>query len=301
MKERLQKILSRAGIASRRAAENLILEGRVSVDGVVVTKLGVSVDGSKQDVRVDGARVRAGGRRVYIALHKPRGYVTTKSDPSRRPTVMKLLPQRYQHLNPVGRLDMATSGLLLLTNDGDLAQKLAHPKYEVPKAYVATVLGAPTERVLERAVRGVTVDGERLALDEVRILGMKQKGARDKDKTLTRLRVVLRKGKNREIRRVLGALGHNVVELHREGIGPLSVKGLPPGAFRPLRASELTRLRQTTERASRETRRPPRSRAFRKSASKLGSGPGSRPPRKTSSRARTRARRKKGRGGRGRG
>ena len=255
MKQRLQKILSRAGIVSRRAAEGLILEGRVEVDGVVVKKLGTLVDELEQDIRVDGARVRPARRRRYVMLHKPRGYVTTRSDPSRRPTVMTLLPARYQTLFPVGRLDMATSGLLLLTDDGELAQKIAHPRYGVPKTYAVAVAGQPTERVLERAVRGITVSGERLRLDDVRMVGVTRRRA--KDGSVSRLRVTLRQGRNREIRRLFRALGYPVVELHRDRIGPLSARGLAAGAFRALTAAEVEALRRLTRtERSRGTSRP---------------------------------------------
>lgn len=267
MKERLQKILSRAGIASRRAAERLIEEGRVEVDGVVVSELGSSADPNEQDIRVDGRRVRPGARRRYLALNKPPGYVTTRSDPTRRRTVMELVPPAYQTLFPVGRLDMASSGLLLLTDDGELAQELTHPSYGVAKTYVVTVTGLPTRSVLERATRGVVVEGERLVLDEVAVMG----GARapragpERERKRTRLRVVLRQGRNREIRRLFRALGYPVQELHREKVGSLSVRGIPPGGFRKLTSAEVERLRQEVRRGGRASgsRRPPTRRAAR--------------------------------------
>jgi 23S rRNA pseudouridine2605 synthase len=244
-KERLQKILSAAGIASRRAAEGLILEGRVQVNGEVVTRLGSAADPDRDDIRVDGARVRTSRARRYLALHKPKGFVTTRSDPSRRRTVMDLLPHMYQSLYPVGRLDMGTSGLLLLTDDGELAQALAHPRFAVPKTYLVTVSGLPDAKVLERATRGIVVDGERLSVDQAKIVG----GRPESEKT--RLRVTLRQGRNREIRRLFLALGFPVVDLHRERIGPLSVRGIPKGGYRPLVPEEVEALREASRREPR--------------------------------------------------
>ncbi len=261
MKERLQKILSKAGIASRRAAEKLIEEGRVEVDGTVVRELGTSADPETQEIRVDGARVRGGKRRRYVALNKPKGYVTTRSDPGRRPTVMELLPQALGNLYPVGRLDMGSTGLLILTDDGELAQKLTHPRFRVEKSYLVTVAGQPDKKTLERATRGIVVDGERLSLEEVEVLGRRLREdsaspagrARagrldrkplppDSRRERTRLRATLRRGRNREIRRLFETLGFPVVDLHRESIGALSVRGIPPGGFRPLSRGEVELL-----------------------------------------------------------
>lgn len=240
MKQRLQKILSHAGIASRRAAEALILEGRVTVDGDVIKELGSSADPDTQDIRVDGSRVRARPSRRYIALNKPPGYVTTRSDPARRKTVMELLPLSFQQLFPVGRLDMGSSGLLVLTDDGELAQRLTHPSFRVEKTYLVTILGTPLPAVMTRASRGIIVDGERLVIDRAQILTGRV--SRDAAKPRTRLRVTLRQGRNREIRRLFRALGHPVIELHRERIGALSVRGIAPGAFRTLSAAEVAAL-----------------------------------------------------------
>ncbi len=239
MKERIQKILSNAGIASRRAAEKLIAEGRVEVDGLVVRELGTSADPETQEIRVDGARVRARKPRKYIALHKPRGYVTTRSDPGHRPTVMELLPPALRNLYPVGRLDMGSTGLLILTDDGELALKLTHPRFGVEKSYVVTVAGEPDEKALDRATRGIVVEGERLALEDIEVLGRLRPASAS---GRTRLRATLRRGKNREIRRLFEALGFPVIELHRERIGGLSVAGIPPGAFRPLSRDEVELL-----------------------------------------------------------
>ncbi|MGH9391002.1 MAG: pseudouridine synthase, partial [Vicinamibacteria bacterium] len=247
MRERLQKILSSAGIASRRAAEKLIEEGRVEVDGKVVRELGTSADPETQEVRVDGARVRRGKPRRYVALNKPKGYVTTRSDPGRRPTVMELLPPALRSLYPVGRLDMGSTGLLILTDDGDLAQKLTHPRFGVEKSYLVTLAGQPDKKTLDRATRGIVVEGERLALEEIEVLGGRpdrRPSAIEDRSERTRLRATLRRGKNREIRRLFEALGFPVVDLHRERIGGLSVRGIPPGGFRPLSRGEVELLEQ---------------------------------------------------------
>jgi 23S rRNA pseudouridine2605 synthase len=262
VRERLQKILSNAGIASRRAAERLIEEGRVEVDGKVVRELGTSADPESQDIRVDGARVRPGRPRRYVALHKPKGFVTTRSDPGRRPTVMELLPPSFQNLYPVGRLDMGSTGLLILTDDGELAQKLTHPSFGVEKSYLVTVAGQPDRKTLERATRGIVVDGERLALEAVERLGgriERRPATADSLSERTRLRVTLRRGKNREIRRLFETLGHPVVDLHRESIGGLSVRGIPPGGFRPLSLAEVELL----------SRRPARARGTRRRARRV--------------------------------
>jgi pseudouridine synthase len=247
VKERLQKILAHAGIASRRAAEKLIEEGRVEVDGRVVKELGTSADPDTQEIRVDGTRVRSGRlkkARRYVALNKPRGYVTTRSDPGHRPTVMELLPQSMQTLYPVGRLDMGSTGLLILTDDGELAHKLTHPRFGIEKSYLVSLAGRPDAKTLERATRGILVDGEKLAVEDVEILGRSDRWSSPTDSRneRTRLRATLRRGKNREIRRLFEALGFPVLELHRESIGALTVRGIPPGGFRPLTRAEVELL-----------------------------------------------------------
>ena len=163
MGERLQKILSAAGVASRRAAEVLIQEGRVTVNGAVVTKLGSRADPSGDDIRVDGRRVSVSKRRRYLLLNKPRGYVTTRHDPQGRRTILDLLVRIPEYVYPVGRLDYDSEGLLIVTNDGDLAARLAHPRYDVERVYEARVRGVPKPDALRRLRRGVTLDGKRTA------------------------------------------------------------------------------------------------------------------------------------------
>src|SRR5215510_1087336 len=161
MQERLQKLLSQAGIASRRASEKLMLEGRVTVNGATVRELGTKADASRDDIRVDGRRIKPVERHRYLLLNKPRGYVTTRSDPEQRPTVIDLLRGVREYVYPVGRLDFDSEGLLILTNDGDLAARLTHPRHGVPRTYQARVLGVPDETALRRLREGIPLDGHR--------------------------------------------------------------------------------------------------------------------------------------------
>lgn len=232
MEERLQKILSRAGVASRRAAEQLILQGRVTLNGQTVSRLGEKAALGRDDVRVDGVRVRQPQASVYLLLNKPKGVVTTRSDPARRQTVMDLVPA-IPGLFPVGRLDVTTEGLLLLTNDGAFAQRVAHPSFEVPRVYHAKVRGVPQPATLERLLHGVTVEGERLKVDRARLL--------EADKNAW-LELTLHEGKRHEVRRLLEAAGHPVSKLRRVALGPLTTRGLAPGEYRALRPNEVKAL-----------------------------------------------------------
>jgi len=250
VQERLQKILSRAGIASRRGAEQVIAEGRVTKNGETVTEPGTKADAAVDDVRVDGVRVRAPAQPVYLALNKPKGVVTTRHDPEGRTTVMELVPPEAG-LFPVGRLDVTTEGLILLTNDGAFAERVAHPRYEVPRVYQAKVRRVPGAETLARLRSGVRVDGERLVVDEVRVLEAANNSW---------LELVLHEGKHHEVRRLLEAVGHPVSKLRRVALGPVTTRGLEPGEFRHLTEREVRALR-----AGRETRRrpPPRPRPAR--------------------------------------
>src|SRR6185369_8940562 len=175
--ERLQKIISTAGVASRRAAEEFITQGRVEVNGKTVKTLGAKADLERDEIKVDGRRIKAQKRKRYILLYKPRGYVTTRSDPQGRPTVMDLLKGVKEYVYPVGRLDYDSEGLLLLTNDGDLAAHLTHPRHEVDKVYEARVRGVPDEHTIERLAKGVTIDGRRTAPAKVRVVEPRGKHA----------------------------------------------------------------------------------------------------------------------------
>jgi 23S rRNA pseudouridine2605 synthase len=235
--DRLQKILSQAGVASRRASEQLMLDGRVTVNGTTVRSLGTKADAAHDDIRVDGRRIRIAERHRYLLLNKPRGYVTTRSDPQRRPTVLDLLHGVREYVYPVGRLDFDSEGLLLLTNDGDLANRLTHPRHGVSRVYEARVLGVPDARDLGLLSRGVDIDGRRTATAAVRIR------AAERDGTAASLVISLREGRNRQVRRMCQAVGHPVTHLRRVAIGPIKDPKLKPGQWRELTAQEIERLR----------------------------------------------------------
>jgi 23S rRNA pseudouridine2605 synthase len=227
--ERLQKILSRAGVASRRAAETLMEQGRVTVNGETAREPGTRAEAGKDDIRVDGVRVRLAAAHVYILLNKPRGVVTTRHDPEKRSTVMDLVPA-VAGLFPVGRLDVSTEGLMLLTTDGDFAERVAHPRFQVPRVYHAKVYRVPAPEILARLRQGVRVEGERLAVDQVRVLHAGNNAW---------LELTLHEGKHHEVRRLLKAVGHPVSKLKRMALGPLTTRGLNPGEFRHLRPAEV--------------------------------------------------------------
>ncbi|MEO8358465.1 MAG: pseudouridine synthase [Vicinamibacteria bacterium] len=230
MVERLQKILSRAGVASRRASEELILQGRVSVNGKTVQELGAKADSAVDDIRLDDRKVKPTSENVYLLLNKPKGVVSTRYDPEHRKTVMDLVPQ-FPGLYPVGRLDYATEGLILLTNDGAFAERVAHPRYEVERRYQAKVKGTPTPETLARAKRGLVLDGERLSVDGARVIEQAENSW---------VEVRLHEGKHHEVRRLLQALGHPVEKLKRVGLGLLTSHGLDVGEFRSLTPREVS-------------------------------------------------------------
>jgi pseudouridine synthase len=224
-------------VASRRAAEKLIADGRVSVNGTTVVTMGVKVDPGIDDIRVDGRRVKAAARPRYILLYKPSGYVTTRSDPQRRRTVLDLLAGVREYVYPVGRLDYDTEGLLLLTNDGDLAARLTHPRHGIPRTYEARVAGMPDREAIERLRTGIPLDGRRTLPAEVTLLN---EGRRDRDGVL---RLTIREGRNRQVRRMCEAVGHPVQALKRTRFGPIADRRLKPGAWRELAAEEVARLK----------------------------------------------------------
>ena len=229
--ERLQKILSQAGVASRRASEKLMTDGRVTVNGTTILELGTKADPARDDIRVDGRRIKIPERHIYLLVNKPRGYVTTRSDPQKRKTVIDLVAGVKEYVYPVGRLDYDSEGLLILTNDGDLAAKLTHPRHGVPRVYEARVLGVPDEHDIRRLEKGVTIDGERTGPADVTSIGP------------GRLRITVREGRNRQVRKMCDAIGHPVDELRRVAIGPIRDARLKPGSWRPLTAHEVERLR----------------------------------------------------------
>jgi pseudouridine synthase len=235
--ERLQKILSQAGVASRRASEQLMLDGRVTVNGAAIRELGTKADPATDDIRVDGRRITLPERHRYLLLNKPRGFVTTRSDPQRRPTIIDLLGGIREYVYPVGRLDFDTEGLLILTNDGDLAARLTHPRHGVARVYEATVLGIPDTHDLDRLARGVTVEGQRMTAADVHLVP----GRRDRHAVL---KITLREGRNRQVRTMLDAIGHPVDHLKRIAIGPIRDHGLKPGRWRDLTESEVAALKK---------------------------------------------------------
>jgi 23S rRNA pseudouridine2605 synthase len=236
--ERLQKILSQAGIASRRASEQLMLEGRVTVNGVTVRELGSKADPAHDHIRVDGRRIKVVQQHRYILLNKPRGYVTTRSDPQRRPTVIDLLHGVREYIYPVGRLDFDSEGLLLLTNDGDLAARLTHPRHGVARVYEARVLGIPDAHDIDRLARGVTIDGRPTGPAQVAL----RPGGRRGDDRAT-LIITIREGRNRQVRKMCDAIGHPVTHLKRVSIGPIRDAKLQVGRWRDLTAAEVEKLR----------------------------------------------------------
>lgn len=245
--ERLQKVLARAGVGSRRKVEEMIRAGRITVDGRVA-ELGERADLDAQAVKVDGRRVRLpAGERRYVLVNKPGGYVSTVSDPEGRPTVLDLLPQRLRHgLKPVGRLDFATEGLLLLTDDGDFAHHVAHPRYGCTKTYEVKVKGRPEVAAIDRLRRGIVLEGRRTAPAEIRPRGG-HPGARDSVEN-SWWTVVLSEGRTRQIREMFAQIGHPVSRLRRVAIGTLADPRLPRGAWRELTEGEVAKLRRKTAR-----------------------------------------------------
>jgi pseudouridine synthase len=248
MSERLQKILSQAGVASRRLSEELIAQGRVQVNGVTVTELGTKADPDADEIKVDGRRIQAQKRKRYILLHKPRGYITTRSDPQGRPTVLDLLRGVREYIYPVGRLDYDSEGLILLTNDGELAARLTHPRHEVDKVYEARVRGIPDQHVLERLAKGVTIDDRRTAPAKVRLIDPPNK--RPSENEQTRIELAIHEGRQRQVRKMFDAVGHPVVRLKRVRIGPIEDPDMPPGHWRDLTPQEVARLQRAAGLAS---------------------------------------------------
>jgi len=238
--ERLQKVLAAAGLGSRRQCEELITAGRVEVDRRVITELGSRVDQSKQEIRVDGQMLPK-PKLHYYAVHKPPGVLSTNRDPSGRRRVIDLLPGGHVRLFTIGRLDLNSEGLILVTNDGELANRLTHPRYGVRKTYRVQVAGRPDRDVLMKLRSGVHLAEGLARVEDVRI--------QSHHKQSSVLEMVLREGQNREIRRVLARLGHKVLRLIRTAVGPIRLGNLPPGASRPLSRDEVAALWKATKEA----------------------------------------------------
>ena len=231
---RLQKLLAQSGVASRRKCEELMLDGQVEVDGEVVTRLGTKVDPTAAVIRVDGKRLPPISEKVYLVLNKPRGVVSTMSDPEGRRSLGDLVADRPERLFHVGRLDTDTTGLIVLTNDGDFAQRMAHPSYEVDKTYVAEVEGEVYRRVVKQLLEGVTLEDGPVTVRSARIVEATEK------RSIVEL--VIHEGRNRIVRRLLDHVGHPVVRLTRTAIGPVKLGRLPEGEMRELSSAELGEL-----------------------------------------------------------
>jgi len=238
MKERLQKILSRAGVSSRRAAEEIILAGRVTVNGVVISEMGAKADPDHDTITVDGKRLGTDIARVYIVLYKPSGYMTTLKDPQGRPLVTDLLKGIRERVYPVGRLDYNTEGVLLLTNDGEWANALAHPRHEVDKEYHVRVQGQVSPVQIQRLTAGVELEDGMTAPALVRVI-------RESDNN-TWLAITIHEGRYRQVRRMCEAVSLSVVRLKRARYGFLGLEGLTAGKFRFLTSEEAERLRQSS-------------------------------------------------------
>ncbi|PZO40835.1 MAG: pseudouridine synthase [Pseudanabaena frigida] len=238
MIERLQKILSRYGIASRREAEQIILSGRVCVNGKKIIELGVKADSESDLIEVDGKLLQITPPEfIYLLLNKPTGVVCTCNDPQGRKTVIDILPQKYQHVYPVGRLDYNSSGALILTNDGDFANYLMHPRHHVAKTYEVWIRDIPSQQTIKHWQEGILLDGKRTLPAAINILKT------EKTQTpKTQLQIILEEGRNRQIRRMAEQLGHPVLALHRVAIASISLNSLKIGTYRLLSDREIKKL-----------------------------------------------------------
>jgi 23S rRNA pseudouridine2605 synthase len=231
---RLQKILAAAGLASRRQAEIWIREGRVTLNGRVVRELGTRADPVRDSIRIDGRRIGRPERPVSLLLNKPRGYLSTCADPQNRPTVLDLIPSVRERVYPVGRLDFNSEGLLLLTNDGELALAVTHPRNQCRKTYRVKVRGIPSDEVLRRVGRGIVLEGRRTLPAAVRKI---------RSEANSWLEISLTEGRKNQIRQVFQRVGHPVLKLRRISIGGIGDRGLAPGAWRPLTDAEIRALK----------------------------------------------------------
>ena len=239
MEERLQKFLAEAGVASRRKAEELIQAGRVQVNGKTIKEMGCKIDSAKDKVVFDGRLVKKEqAEKVYIMLHKPEGYVTTAKEQFGRPAVLDLIHGVKERIFPVGRLDYDTSGLLLLTNDGELTYKLTHPKHDVDKTYIAKLYGVPDTMDLQKFRRGVVIDGRRTRPAKIQIL------EKDKEQRYCTVEIIIHEGKNRQVRKMCEAIKHPVAQLKRVAIGELLLGNLKKGTYRHLTEKEMKYLQK---------------------------------------------------------
>jgi 23S rRNA pseudouridine2605 synthase len=231
MQERLQKVLAKAGVASRRKAEELIRQGKIRVDGRVVTEMGIKVDPEIQSVECEGTPLDSQEEKVYILLHKPAGYLSTVDDPQGRPIVTDLLKNTKERVYPVGRLDLDTEGALLLTNDGELAQRILHPSHEVNKTYVAKVKGSPGNKKLDALSKGIELEGRKTWPANIEVLKSKAGS--------TTIQITIHEGRKRQVRKMFDAIGHPVMKLKRTAYGQLELGELGPGKYRFLTPADI--------------------------------------------------------------
>jgi pseudouridine synthase len=233
---RLNKFLAQSGVASRREADRLIAEGRVRVNYAVIEELGTKIDPARDSVRVDGRIIKVSEGKLYILLNKPPGYLVTLKDPFKRPTILELLPTLNTRVFPVGRLDFNSEGLLLLTNDGELANRLMHPRYRIKKVYEVRARGIPSQKDLQRLEKGILLDGKRTAPAKVTPVRLGSKDAR--------IRIELTEGRKREVRRMFEAVGHGLFSLERTSYAGLTRGNLKKGRWRNLTPSEVAGLKK---------------------------------------------------------
>lgn len=236
--ERLQKIISRAGVASRREAEKMILAGRVQLNGEIITELGTQAEPGKDRIAIDGQELRLSVPRLYFLLNKPQGYISAVKDDRGRQTVIDLLPKVKEYIYPVGRLDYDTEGLLILTNDGEMMNGLLHPRYEIGKTYIAKVQGVLRQNQVESLSNGVLLDDGMTAPAKVKLL----EAAKDHSSCLVQL--TIHEGRNRQVRRMLQAVGHRVLKLRRIGFAGLTLQGVAMGTYRELTKEEVAALKK---------------------------------------------------------
>ncbi len=236
MKERLQKIISRAGIASRRKAEELIIEGRVSVNNVIVLELGTKADMTRDMIAIDGEAISSPENKTYVLLNKPSGYICSRSDPESRPTVIDLLKDIDERIFPVGRLDYDTEGLLVLTNDGDFSQILQHPSSNIPRTYLVKVKEVPSLENIKKLSNGIVIDNVKTNKAKIKIVNRLPKN--------TWLEVILWEGRNRQIKKMFEAIGHRSLRIIRTEFGPITLKSLPLGAYRFLNKKEINGVKR---------------------------------------------------------
>ncbi len=238
-KIRLQKYLADCGVASRRKSEELILQGKVAVNGEIITELGTKIEPNKDVVTYQGKKVETSHEYVYILLNKPIGYVTTAKDQFNRDSVLDLV-KTNKRLVPVGRLDMYTSGALILTNDGDFVYKVTHPKHEIDKTYTVTIHGIVKNEEVEQLRKGVEIEGagEKYLTKPARVKILKT----DEEKNQSRLEITIHEGKNRQVRKMCEAVGHKVLALHRSKIAGIGVKDIPLGKWRYLKEGEIKKI-----------------------------------------------------------